>query len=198
MPRYALRLIALGAVLAVPHQAPAQGASGTLRPGDRIVVTVRDTTNSVTIRADGQAVLPLIGPLGLGGLTPAAAEDSALRTYAGFLRRTDIRVTALRRISVQGEVPRADVFYVDGTMGLAEALALAGGVGPEGHRARVELWRNGVIHGRYDSRNGSSLRVPLESGDIVMVGRASWISRNPFVVVSLLSTAVSLAIALGR
>lgn len=171
-------------------------SNGRLRPGDRIVVAVRDTTDSATIRSDGTAVLPTIGTLALAGLTPRAAEDSAMRVFARFVSRPDLRVTALRRISVQGEVPNADIFYVDETMGLAEALALAGGVGLEGDRRRVELWRDGRRVGTYDSRSGAELRAPLESGDIIIVARASWVERNPFAVVSLVSTLTTLILFL--
>ena len=149
-------------------------------------------------RADGSVVLPAIGRLALAGLTPSAAEDSVLRTYSAIIARPDLRVTALRRISVSGEVPRANVLYVDATFGLAEALASAGGVGPEGNRKKVELWRDGALVGTYDARSGAITSVPLQSGDLVLVARAGWWSRNPFVIVSLLSSAVSLIIALGQ
>lgn len=82
-------------------------------------------------------------------------------------------------------------------MGLSEALALAGGVGPEGNPRRVELWRDGQLVDRVDARSGAALSQPLASGDIVLVPRSSWWARNPFIVVSLLSNAVSLIIALS-
>jgi len=172
-------------------------AQSPLKPGDRVVVAVSDTTDTLGVRADGSVVLPRVGPVQLSGLTPAAAEDSVARAFARVFSRVDIRVMALRRVVVTGEVPRADLFYVDATVGLAEALALAGGVGPEGDRRRVELWRDGVRVARVDGTSGAALRQPIESGDIVLVARANWWVRNPFVIVSLLSSAVSLAIALS-
>lgn len=172
-------------------------AQSPLKPGDRLVVVAADSADTVSIRADGAAVLPRLGPLSLAGLAPAAAEDSVTRAYSAVLARRDVRVTALRRVVVSGEVPRADIFYVDATMGLSEALALAGGVGPEGNRRGVELWRGGQRVARVDARSGAALNQPLESGDLVLVARSSWWLRNPFVIVSLLSSAISLAIALG-
>lgn len=190
------RLLALLLALALPvSTAPAQSAP--LRPGDRLVVVLADTADTVTVRADGAAVLPRLGALPLSGLELAAAEDSVLRAYRSVVARRDVRVTALRRVVVTGEVPRGDLFFVDATMGVAEALALAGGVGPEGNRKRVELWRDGQMVGRFDARSGAALRAPLQSGDIVLVARSNWWSRNPFVIVSLLSSAVSLIIALS-
>lgn len=172
-------------------------AQAPLKPGDRIVIDRADTSVVISMRADGSVVLPSIGVVRLGGLAPAAAEDSVLRVYAGIIARPDVRVTALRRVAVSGEVPRGDIFFVDATYGLAEVLAMAGGVGPEGNRKRVELWRDGARVGQFDARSGAGMSVPLHSGDLILVARAGWWSRNPFVVVSLLSTAVSLAIALS-
>lgn len=196
-----LRALCLTAALALlPSATQAQGGanSAPLKPGDRLVVTLGELTDTIPLRSDSHAVLPRVGALNLAGLGPRAAEDSITRAYAAFVRTPDVRVTALRRIAVQGQVPRADVHYVDATFGLAEALALAGGVGPEGNSKKVDLWRGGTQVGRYDARSGAALQVPLESGDLVIVGRASWWSRNPFIIVSLITSAVSLAIALGQ
>jgi protein involved in polysaccharide export with SLBB domain len=199
-----LRALALSTTLALaaallPSASAAQMASNApIKPGDRLVVTLGELTDTIPVRNDGQAVLPRVGALNLNGLSPRAAEDSITRAFAALVRTPDVRVTALRRIAVQGQVPRADVHYVDATFGLAEALALAGGVGPEGNSKKVDLWRDGTQVGRYDARSGAALQVPLESGDIVIVGRASWWSRNPFIIVSLITSAVSLAIALGQ
>jgi len=189
-----MRITVLLALLIVAAQANAQAP---LKPGDRLIIDRADTSVVLSVRADGSVVLPSIGIVSLAGLTPAAAEDSVLRTYASIIARPDVRVTALRRIAVSGEVPRGDIFFVDATYGLAEVLAMAGGVGPEGNRKRVELWRDGARLGQFDARSGAGLAVPLHSGDLILVARAGWWSRNPFVIVSLLSSAVSLIIALS-
>lgn len=189
--RFALILSLL--LIAVPAQGQAP-----LRPGDRLVVALADTSDTLNVRADNKVVLRRLGPLSLAGLSPAAAEDSVVRAYSTLIARPDVRVTALRRIAVSGEVPRANVLYVDATFGLAEALASAGGVGPEGNRKKVQLWRDGTLVGTYDARSGATAAVPLHSGDLVLVARSNWWSRNPFVIVSLLSSAVSLIIALGQ
>lgn len=190
----ALLLLAVGAVR--PATAAAQ-ASG-LRPGDRIAVYLRDSLATATLRLDGRVVLPVVGPLALAGLAPAAAEDSVTRAFAAFIRTNDVRVTALRRIVVQGAVRRADVFYVDATVGLAEVLGLAGGVSEEGHFGKIDLFRDGQRVGRFDSRTPATLAVPLQSGDLVLVGERSWWSRNPSVLVSLVASLVTVVAVLSR
>ncbi len=196
----ALCLTLVAALLLQPSATQAQQAvnGAPLKPGDRLVITLGERTDTIPLREDGHAVIPRVGMLNLSGLGPRAAEDSITRAFAAFVRAPDVRVTALRRIAVQGQVTRADLHYVDATFGLAEALALAGGVGPEGNSKKVDLWRNGTQLGRYDARSGAALQVPLESGDLIIVGRASWWSRNPFIIVSLITSAVSLIIALGQ
>ncbi|WKW12453.1 polysaccharide biosynthesis/export family protein [Pseudogemmatithrix spongiicola] len=177
--------------------APVARAQAPIRPGDRLIVVLADTVDTLPLRADGHVVLPRLGPLHVAGLAPSVAEDSVSRAYTRIFARRDVRITALRRVVVTGEVPRGDVFFVDATVGLAEAIALAGGVGPEGNRRRIELWRGGAMVARVRSTSGAALQQPLESGDIVLVARENWWLRNPFVIVSLLSSAVSLFIALS-
>lgn len=196
--------VLLASVLLLPASGVAQstGAGSAvspapLKPGDRLLIALADTVDSLPIRPDGHVILPRLGALSLVGLGPVAAEDSVARAYTRIFARRDVRITALRRVVVTGEVPRGDLFFVDATVGLAEALALAGGVGPEGNRRRVEVWRDGVRVSRVNATSGAALRQPLESGDIVLVARSNWWARNPFVIVSLLSSAVSLIIALS-
>ncbi|MBX3132795.1 MAG: polysaccharide biosynthesis/export family protein [Gemmatimonadaceae bacterium] len=188
--------IAAALLASAPIASDAQGAP--LRPGDRILVTLRDTSDIATVRHDGRVVLPIVGTLSLVGLAPAAAEDSITRAYAAFTRRPDIRVSALRRITVQGAVRRADVLYLDATSGLAEALAMAGGVSETGHLGKVDLFRNGQSVGRYDARTPATTGVALESGDLILVGERSWWSRNPGVIVSIVSSLLTVAVVLAQ
>lgn len=193
MPRpfRALALLLLASLAAWPSLATAQ--AGGLRPGDRISVTFRgDTAVTSTIRNDGSAVLPAVGALRLVGLAPAAAEDSVTRALSAFVRATDFRVVALQRVVVQGAVQKPDVLYLDATFGLAEALGMAGGVSEDGHRGKVDLYRDGQRVGRFDSRTPTTLAVPLQSGDLIVVAERSWWSRNPHVIMSLVASVVTI------
>lgn len=197
-PLLTLLFASLLAARAAASQAPVvPERQAPLKPGDRMLVALADTVDTLPLRPDGHVILPRLGAVSLVGLGPTAAEDSVARAYTRIFARRDLRITALRRVVVTGEVPRGDLFFVDATVGLAEALALAGGVGPEGNRRRVEVWREGVRVARVRATSGAALRAPLESGDIILVARTNWWARNPFVIVSLLSSAVSLIIALS-
>ena len=195
-PLRALALLLLAAVANWPAAGGAQ--SGGLRPGDRLYVTIRDSASTAIIRMDGRAVLPVVGPLAVAGLEPAAAEDSVTRALAAFVRGTDVRVTAMRRVVVQGAVRRPDVLFVDATVGLAEALGMAGGVSEDGHRGKIDLFRDGQRVGRYDGRTPSTLAVPLQSGDLILVNERSWWARNPSVLVSLVASLVTVVAVLSQ
>lgn len=194
MLRTVFRLFCVLVALGLPSLLSAQ----SLRAGDRIAVTLRDTTEVATLRADGTVILPVVGALSLAGLTPVAAEDSVIRAYAAFTRRPDVRVMALRRVTVQGAVRRADVLYVDATVGLAEALALAGGVSETGHFGKVDLFRDGVQVGRFDARTPATLSVPIHSGDLILVRERSWWARNPSAAVSIIASLVTVVVVLGQ
>lgn len=200
MTRVLLTLaLCLSAVMSTtPVRASAQATGAGLRPGDRISVTLRDTAIAVTVRNDGRVLLPVVGPLAVAGLDPIAAEDSVLRAFAAFVRGPEVRAVALRRVVVQGAVRRPDVFYVDATIGLAEVLGMAGGVSEDGHRGKVDLFRAGQRIGRYDGRTPSTLAVPLQSGDMILVAERSWWARNPSVLLSLISSAVTVIVVLQR
>lgn len=195
-PLRALGFLLLAAAAGWPPPVAAQSAG--LRPGDRISVTLRDTASIATIRPDGRAVLPVVGPLALAGLEASAAEDSVTRALAAFVRAPDLRVMALRRIVVQGAVREPGVLYLDATFGLAEALGTAGGVNEDGHRGKIDLFRDGQRVGRFDSRTPATLAVPLQSGDLVVVNERSWWARNPSVLVSIVASLVTVVAVLSQ
>lgn len=187
----------LGVVAVVgASAAAAQTTAGVVRPGDRIALVARDTVDTLPVGADGRVVLPFVGPVAVVGLTPRAVEDSVVRSMARVLTRPDLRATVLRRVIVDGAVRNSGVLYLDETMGLAAALALTGGVSEEGNVRRIELWRDGLLVGRFATHQLASVAPSLASGDHVWVARSSWAARNAFVVASLASTLASLIIFL--
>lgn len=190
-----LRLgLALGAMCIVTHVTSAQPVTGVVRPGDRVALLVRDTVDTVPVTALGRVVLPLVGPLPIAGLPIRVAEDSILRAMARVLTRPDLRVEILRRIVVDGAVRRSTILYLDETVGMAAAIALAGGLSDDADARGIELWRDGALVGRFDERTAVNRAPPLDSGDRILVARSPWVSRNAFLVASLASNLVSLVI----
>ena len=89
---------------------------------------------------------------------------------------------ALRRIKVLGSVRTPGLYQVDPTMTVADAIALAGGVSPDGRGDRVDLLREGQrLTGNLEAQTRLG-DTPIASGDQLYVPQRSWLSRNTAVI----------------
>lgn len=116
---------------------------------------------------------------GVSGLGLTDLRDQLLSDYREYLRNPSIEVTVLRRISILGEVRSPGLFSVDATVSLSDALAMAGGVAPNGNRDNIQLIRGQqVIRQDLDAAMfvGSA---DIRSGDQIVVGEKGWLARNP-------------------
>ena len=161
--------------------------SGLVLPGDRIglrVWTAREMDGPYDVDELGDVILPRIGRVAVGGLTPSEVRDSLQKSYKEFLRGTTVEVRVLRRVGVGGEVRVPALYWVDATISLRDAIAMAGGVAPNGDQSAVLLLRSGTRVTVDLEAAGSDLPIPLLSGDQVMVPLKGWFSRNTPLVVS--------------
>ncbi len=209
--RVAIRLVGLGTLTAAslaglcPASAQAPGAkappasgdsarvagpgAGALRPGDAIRLKIwrePDLSGDFPVEEDGVVVLPKIGRTRVTAEHPDSLKAQLVRTYATYLVNPSIQVQILRRIQVLGAVRTPGLYSVDPTMTIADALALAGGVTPQGRSNKVELRRagekvSGLLAGRLLIADS-----PIRSGDQVFVPERSWISRNPGILIGAL------------
>jgi protein involved in polysaccharide export with SLBB domain len=191
-----------GLVLALLLSVPAIALSQTQLPvasslgaGDFIVVKIwrePDLSDTVQVDNDGVAVFPKLGAIEVRGLRPDSLERLLVSRYSQSLRNPSIRVSVLRRITIWGKVTRPGTYPVDLTMGVTDALALAGGATPEGKADKVELRRGSVR--KVIDLSGETRRVgdlSLQSGDQLVVPQKSWVSRNPGLIVATLGTLTS-------
>lgn len=181
-----------------PTAAAAQrAASVAVAIGDRVRVKVwREPalSDSLTVDERGEVVLPRLGVLRVTGRSIASLQDTLRARYAEYLRDPAVTVTVYRRIGVQGEVRAPGLYYVDATVTLREVLAAAGGITEAGNQDDVRIVRGGqaIRLGRW--RAGGPLAAELRSGDQVLVGRRSWLSRNALAAVGTLGLVVSVAL----
>ena len=156
-------------------------APPALQPGDAVRVRVwreGDLSGEFQVDQRGVVTLPLLGEREVTGMHPDSLRDRLVTEYREYLQNPSVDVTLLRRISVLGEVRSPGLYPVDGTMTLADAIAMAGGVGPQGNKDDIRLIRDGAeIRTDLDEQIlvGSG---DLRSGDQVVVGQKSWFSRN--------------------
>ena len=161
---HALSLVS--ALCALIAAAPAlrgqtQGATDEVRLGPGDVVRI-------------EAMLARSGSLA----TPQAATG---RGGGGGDYSVDADGVAL--LPLLGEVRAPGLLPVDPTMTLADVVAAAGGLTPSANRRDIRLWRQDETVLLAVEGELVGLRIPLRSGDRIVIGRRSWASENlPFVL----------------
>lgn len=184
--------------LAVPSRGP---SSARIQPGDRIALKVwREPALSDTLTVDqnGMVVLPRLGPLSLARQTVGSLQDSLRVRYAEFLRNPSIEVTVLRRVGVHGEVKEPTLYWVDVTMTLRDLIALAGGLTEIANINNVVIVRGPTTRKVRDWEASGPLASDLLSGDQIVVGRTSWLSRNLLAAASTVGVVASIVITVFR
>lgn len=103
-------------------------------PADVLAVNVwkdAEISRSVTVRPDGKISLPLVGEIGVSGLTAVAVRDLVTAKLKPFI--TDPHVTVIveqvksRTYSVLGKVSKPGSYVLDKPTTVLDAIAIAGG-----------------------------------------------------------------------
>jgi polysaccharide biosynthesis/export protein len=164
-----------------------RAAEAHVEPGDRVQVKVyREPTLSdeVMVNDRGEIILARIGTVHAASYTLQTLGDTLRGRYATFLRNPDVSVTVLRRVVVNGDVGRPDVYYVDVASTLRDVIAHAGGITENGNPDRVSIIRDGRTIPVPRWQDDVSRASDLQSGDQIFVAKRSWIYRNMFSIAS--------------
>jgi polysaccharide export outer membrane protein len=173
--------------------------NAVLQPGDLVRLKIwrePDLSGDYRLDENGVATFPKIGPLPVGRLSTDSLKTLLVSSYSRYLQNPSVEVTFLRRVNVLGEVKNPGLYDVDPTMTVADVLAMAGGVTPEGNSKKIELLRLGQDGSTHVSARSRLADSPLRSGDQLRVLQRSWLSRNGGVVaagitaVTIIATAV--------
>ena len=173
----------------------------TLAPGDQVRLKIwrePDLSGDFTVDEAGMVVLPKLGAYHAADIPVDSLRVRLTRDYSQYLTNPAIEVMLLRRVQVLGAVKSPGLYHVDGTMTVQDGLALAGGVTSDGNPNHIELIRDGRKLPVSLTRQTHIGASAIESGDQIYVPERSWISRNPGVIIGLLSAAATLVIALHR
>lgn len=170
-----------------------------VKEGDVVRLSIwreKDLSGDFRVPETGVVVFPKIGEIKVTNRPTSDIKEQLLNEYRKYLRNPSIEITFLRRVNVLGAVKEPGVFPVDETMTIANVLALAGGTTPEGKPDEVQLFRDGEkLVARITQRTRIS-DLPLQSGDQLYVPERSWAARNTGLITTLISGAVSVAIAI--
>ncbi|HSW31962.1 MAG TPA: polysaccharide biosynthesis/export family protein [Longimicrobiales bacterium] len=187
MKRILPALLAL-LVLAAPGGASAQDVppkplpdANSLLPGDVIRVAIwreEDLSGEFQVDQDGSVILPLLGRRQVVGISPNRLREELTEEYADYLVNTAVNVTLLRRVVVLGEVRVPGQYTVDATQSVADLIARAQGLTPDGNAEDIRLLRQSESFRTNLSGTLSIVEAGIRSGDQIVVGKRSWLSRN--------------------
>ena len=181
---------------------PAAADSANLvQPGDMIRLKIwrePDMSGDVTVDEQGVATLPRIGALRVSGVRADSLKRLLVHSYAKYLRDPSVDITVLRRVTILGAVRTPNVYQVEPTMTVSDALALAGGATPDGKQDQVELRRRGGGKPVLLYRGSRLGDTPIRSGDELYIPQRSWLSRNPGLVIGSISTVLSILYFVSR
>jgi protein involved in polysaccharide export with SLBB domain len=118
--------------------------------------------------------------------------------FAEYFRDAPVELVVLRRVAVNGEVAKPNVYYVDVTTTLRDVIARAGGITEAGNAKKVTIVRGGQRIAVPNWQQDRSVSSDLRSGDQVVVGRRSWLAMNALPALSVTTVVASLIISLAR
>jgi polysaccharide export outer membrane protein len=130
--------------------------------GDRILLLVEGDSalsDTFTVVAGPALQLPAVGQISLAGVRRADIETYLARELARYVKNPIVRVRALIRISVLGEVTRPGFYAVPLDLVLADALMVAGG---PTQKARVDRLR--ILRGGSALWSGNKLQLAIGRG----------------------------------
>ncbi len=178
-----------------------RAAVAVLRPGDRIELQFRrdrELNSAVNVNERGEAVFPKLGTLDVTRVTIGGLQDTLRARYGEFLRTPELEVTVLRRIVVNGEVRMPNIYMVDVTSSLRDAVARAGGLLETANKNNVSIIRDGRERRVKNWDRVDGPETDLRSGDQIVVGRKSWITLNALPVISTSVIVIGLIQSLRR
>lgn len=164
-----------------------RAADQLIRPGDRIVLRllgVGPGSDTLMVNERGEAVFTRLGVINLGNVRIGALRDTLMARYRDYIREPEVDVSVYRRVVVNGQVRTPDVYYLDTSSGVRDAIAKAGGPLETASRSKVTVVRGArrISVPRWETDQGPE--ADLQSGDQVIVGRQSWFALNALPLIS--------------
>lgn len=167
-----------------PSEIPIE--SMPLRNGDVIRLTIPGMetelkeSGDITVTADGNIVVPFVGPVRVEGLTPAQAAQQLNSRLNGIVTNPDVRITVVAPrnpvVAVVGEVRSPGQFEVTSGERLVTTLARAGGLTEFAHPTKIFVVRSYPertrIRFRYEDLVGGierSIDFQIRDGDVIVV-----------------------------
>jgi len=128
---------------------PGQQAAYRISPDDLLkieVFGVEELSSQERVSEDGKIVMPLIGGVQVGGLTPKEAEQRIAGVLGqSYLQDPQVNIFvseyAGQDVTVGGSVKSPGVYPIKGRTTLSQAIAMAGGITPRSDDEEVVVFR---------------------------------------------------------
>ena len=178
-------------------------ANGDFAVGDKLQIQVvgeTDLSNTFTVAANRQLLLPGLPPLSLAGVL-RSESDSVVSEFIGrFVRDAQVTVEPLLRLGVMGGVAKPGYYDFPSTSLISEVVMGAGGLGGNGKMSKTQVFRGNaeVLDPKAVNvavSNGTTLDVlNLQSGDNIQVGeKGSGLASTAGVITAVLAIPLMIA-----
>ena len=165
-----------------PNMNIATPANYVVGPGDQVIIDVYGVSQNSMIyevSPEGTIVVEGFGPIDLGGLTVAQANQKIKDQLGQRYRQSSIRMTVGQTrtitVNVMGEVSAPGTYTLSAFASVFHALYMAGGVNGLGTLRNIKVYRGGrqlsvvdvydyILNGRLSGN------VRLADGDVIVVG----------------------------
>lgn len=171
------------------------GADGGLQPGDLVQVTVwqrGELSGEFAVAPDGSLSHPLYRQVRVTGIPVGQVEERLRSFLSQYEANPQMVVQPLYQVAISGPVMRPDIYNLPPGTTVAQAVTRAGGVMETGKRDDVRLIRNGR-ETELDLTEAEAMRMPVQSGDQILVKTSSGRSGFASVVLPVIQMAASVA-----
>ena len=151
-------------------------------PGDELIIDIYGATQesiSLTVRPEGDIVVPNYGPIQVSGLTMSAAQNRISGKLSSYYQSSEIKTavgqTRTIMVNVMGEVKAPGTYTISAFSTVFHALYMAGGISDLGTLRSIKVYRQGrqisvvdiyefILNGRLAGN------VRLQDNDVIQVG----------------------------
>lgn len=187
LPRALLSLFLLAVLGATPPATSAAAAQDSygIRSGDRLTTQLFSAAGEEVsviggeriVDRNGNVFLPFVGSLHVAGLDETGLREILTERYSTFYDQPVVDVEVELRVNITGAVGSPGQYFMDPTATVADAMAEAGGTGPEfavtniqipADPTQVRLVRDGetlILNLRPQEVEDEVLNMRIQSGD---------------------------------
>lgn len=161
----------------VEAQSPMAGrdTNVVLHPGDMVKVTVwrnPEMSGDFVVGVNGALRQPLYQTVPVAGVPLSEVEKRLTQFLTQYEQNPQLVVEPLFQVTVGGQVRTPNLYPLPRTTTISQAIALAGGVTPEGNLSKVKLYRGGrEFQVDLTDPSGRWANEPIQSGDQLIVDK---------------------------